>query len=292
MKKYESFDIIKKIDIQQFKGLQNEVITHFHNPKGILFPISISCFGITYPTNNYYIKRASVSGYILEHIIEGKGYVVVNGKKTAVTAGDTYMLKTGESVEYYSDTQDPYKKLWVNFQGVLPAQLVSIYKLRDTVYKNVELVELFEKLYELDKISTDISEIHFDIANIITQMLLALAKSIEDNRFIPERANLIRIELNHAVNTTFNLEEICEKLFISKSEVIRIFKKSYGVTPYQYLLDLKISKAKSILESGSASIKEISEQLAFANPYHFSEVFKQKVGLSPLQYRKKMRGLN
>ncbi len=290
MKKYESFDIIKKIDIQQFKGLQNEVITHFHNPKGILFPISISCFGITYPTNNYYIKRASVSGYILEHIIEGKGYVIVNGKKTTVTAGDTYMLKTGESVEYYSDNQAPYKKLWVNFQGSLPTQIVSIYKLRETVYKNVELVELFEKLYELEKISTDISEIHFEIANIITQMLLSLAKSVEDNRFIPERANLIRVELNHAINTSFNLEKICEKLFISKSEVIRIFKKSYGITPYQYLLDLKISKAKSILESGTASVKEISEILCFSSPYHFSEVFKHKIGISPLQYRKKMRG--
>lgn len=290
MKKYESFNIIKKVDIQQFKGLQNEIITHFHNPKGQIFPIYISCFGITFPTPDYYVKRAHVAGYILEHIVKGKGYVVVNGNKFTVSQGDTYLLKTGESVEYYSDPQEPYKKLWVNFQGELPSQLVSIYKLRDTVYKDVKLSPLYDQLYKLDEISTDISEIHFEAAGIITQMITALAKSIEDNRFIPKRAILIRNELKYAVNGSFNLDTICEKLFISKSEVIRIFKKSYGVTPYQYLLDLKISTAKSILENGNASINDISEILCFANPYHFSETFKKHVGISPLKYRKKMRG--
>ena len=289
MEKYKAYSVIKKRDIQRFNGLQNELITHFHNPKGQALPVFVTCFGITFPTPDYYIKRQRVGGYILEHVLEGKGYVIVNGNKYTVEAGDTYLLKSDESVEYFSDTKNPYKKMWINFQGPLPTQCISIYKLRDTVYKNVDLTELFEQLYQLDEISTDVSEIHYEFANIIVQMILKLAKSVENNTFVPKNVNHIRLTLNASIYKSFNLDELCKTLFLSKSEIIRIFKNSYGVTPYQYLLDLKISTAKTILENGTASIKEIADKFCFSSPYHFSELFKQKVGVSPLKYRKQSR---
>ena len=289
MEKYESFKIINNFDIQQFNGLQNEVITHFHNPKGLTIPIHVSCFGITFPTPDYYIKRQFTRGFILEHVVAGRGYVVIDGKKNTVCKGDTYLVKPGESVEYYSDEKKPYEKLWVNFKGELPSKLVTMYKMHDTVYKNVDLVQEFDNLYALEKISTDVSEIHFEIAQIITQMILKLAKSVEGKKNISETAKTVLNDIHLSIEKPFNLNELCKKIFLSKSEIIRIFKNSYGITPYQYLLNLRINQAKAILENGNSSVQHISEILCFSSPYHFSQSFKKKVGLSPLQYRKKIQ---
>ena len=44
-----------------------------------------------------------------------------------------------------------------------------------------------------------------------------------------------------------------------------------------------------MLENGTLSIVEIANNLAFNNPYHFSEIFKEKIGLSPTEYRKKFK---
>ncbi|MBO4573542.1 MAG: helix-turn-helix domain-containing protein [Clostridia bacterium] len=286
MEKYTTFNIIRQHDIQEYGGLETEIITHFHNPQGRTFPLSLSCFGVTFPTPDYYIKRYPVRGFILEHIVSGKGYVVIDGKKHTVSEGDTYLLKSGENCEYYSDKKNPYKKLWVNFSGEFPRSLISLYQLKDNFYKNVKLDDLFEKLYAIENISTDIALVRFDATAVITEMLMRLAKSIDKLDYMPETAIKIKTALIRSVNKPFSLENLCNELFLSKSEIIRIFKKSFKETPYRFLLNIKISYAKTMLENSMSSIKEIADHLGFSSPYHFSDTFKKHVGISPVHYRK------
>ena len=287
MKKYKDYDIIKKHDIQEYRGLENEILTHLTHPRTTaLFPLNVSCFGITYPSKDYYIKRFPVRGYVLEYVTSGKGYIVVNGKKELVQGGDTYLLKQGENCEYFADPFDPFEKMWINFYGEFPQHIISAFQIRETVYKNVDMAPFFHKLFKLEKISTDFTEIKFETATIINEMLMALAKSIETKKYISEISNVIRQELHYAIMKEFNLEELSKKLFLSKSEIIRHFKNAFHITPYQYLLNIKINYAKSMIENNNASVKEIAETLCFSSPYHFSDVFKQKVGISPSAYKK------
>jgi AraC-like DNA-binding protein len=290
MKKYENYNLIQKIDIQDFSGLETEISTHFLNHVEKSFPLTSSCCGITFPTPNYYIKRSPATVFVLEHVISGKGYVVVNGQKHTVTTGDTYLLKPTENCEYFADKQDPYKKIWVNFNGNLAHQIISQYQLQDTIYKNVDLSPSFKKLFKLEEISTDLDVIHYDITSIITEMLMLLAKSKNSAKQASQIAIATKSKLNACATKTFSLDEIAKELFVSKTEIIRYFKKAYNTTPYQYLLNIKINHAKIMLENGTYSVIEISNQLAFSNPYHFSKIFKQKIGLSPSEYRKKPQG--
>ena len=289
MKKYENFNIIRQFDVSNYKGLDKEVITHFENPQGLIFPLSISCYGITYPTPNYYIKRFPVRNFILEHIVSGKGYIIINGKKTEVSAGDTYLLKSGENVEYYADPNDPYQKLWVNFNGDFVREMINLYKLRETVYKGVDLCPLFEKLFKLEDISVNFAQIRFEATTLITELLMALAKSVDDAEYLPEIAVTICKELYRQINRPYSLDELSKKLFLSKSEIIRYFKNAYKLTPYQYLLNSKMNYAKTMLQNGTYTVKEIAEHLGFYSAYHFSNTFKQREGLSPTEYRKQIR---
>ena len=289
MKKYENFNLIQKYDIQAFSGLDTEESTHFLNSIEKFYPISSTCYGITYPNPNYYIKRSPNTAFVLEYVISGKGYVIVNGKKNIVTAGDTYLLKPTEKCEYFSDKTTPYKKLWVNFKGPLAQEIISQYQLNDTVYKGIDLSENFEKLFKLEEISIDLDIVHFDLATIITEILIKIAKSNSVTQNVSQIASKVKYFLDTRLTQTFSLDLLSKNLFISKTEIIRYFKKAYGITPYQYFLNLKISNAKLMLESNSYSIIEISNFLAFSNPYHFSKIFKQKVGISPSEYKKKIK---
>ena len=57
------------------------------------------------------------------------------------------------------------------------------------------------------------------------------------------------------------------------------------MTPKEYAGTLRIEKAKELLISERQSVSEISEQLGFADLYHFSKIFKEKTSYSPLKYR-------
>ena len=75
--------------------------------------------------------------------------------------------------------------------------------------------------------------------------------------------------------------------YLSESQIIRIFKKDMGKTPYEYSLELRLEHAKKLLRDTRMMVKEISAALHFCDEHYFSYLFKQKVGLTPLQYRKK-----
>ena len=64
------------------------------------------------------------------------------------------------------------------------------------------------------------------------------------------------------------------------------FKEIYGVSPLQYINQLKINYAKKLLLNHAYTINHISTLIGFSNPNYFSRFFKQSTGLSPTEYRK------
>ena len=102
----------------------------------------------------------------------------------------------------------------------------------------------------------------------------------------PDIAEKMRDFLNENTVNKFKIEDLCEYVSKSESHTIRIFKEAYGITPYAYILGKKISLAKDLLINTNLSIKQISSNLNFTDEYYFSNIFKNKVGLSPNNYRK------
>jgi len=104
-----------------------------------------------------------------------------------------------------------------------------------------------------------------------------------------------KIQINIAVNTKryidtnfskeINLDLLARLQFISKYHLIRVFKKYYGITPNQYLINKRIEKAKNILKSGK-SVSETCHKIGFESIGSFSNLFKHKTGISPSIYRR------
>lgn len=65
----------------------------------------------------------------------------------------------------------------------------------------------------------------------------------------------------------------------------RVFRQHTGLPPNQYLLNLRIHKAKALLGNSRMPVKEIAEATGFDSIYYFSRLFKQKTGMAPIQWR-------
>lgn len=84
-----------------------------------------------------------------------------------------------------------------------------------------------------------------------------------------------------------SLDQIAENMYLSPFYISKIFKSEIGDTPIRYLINIRLEKAKSLLESDSTgSIQEIAALVGYDDAYHFSKLFKKHYGVSPSQVRK------
>ena len=72
---------------------------------------------------------------------------------------------------------------------------------------------------------------------------------------------------------------------ISPYHFLRLFKKSLGVTPHQYILQRRIDRAKELLQFTDRSISDIAIQVGFCDQSHLTRWFKRSLGITPKQFR-------
>ena len=85
--------------------------------------------------------------------------------------------------------------------------------------------------------------------------------------------------------TELNLNKLSKTQFISKYHLLRLFKRYYGLTPRQYLMNKRIEKSKEHLIKGN-TVTEVCIAVGFESLGSFSALFKTKTGKSPTQFRK------
>ncbi|MDW8343295.1 MAG: AraC family transcriptional regulator [Verrucomicrobiae bacterium] len=75
----------------------------------------------------------------------------------------------------------------------------------------------------------------------------------------------------------------------SEDHFIRLFRRTLGQPPAQYILERRIAAATQRLAFGDESIEQIAETLGFANRYHFTRMFTRCIGVGPATYRQQVR---
>ena len=98
--------------------------------------------------------------------------------------------------------------------------------------------------------------------------------------------NKARILLRENVDANICVEKIAEELNVSYSWFRKVFKAYTGLAPGQYLIQLKIEKAKVLLSDASRSIKQVAFDLQFESCFYFSRLFKEKTGITPENFRR------
>ena len=95
----------------------------------------------------------------------------------------------------------------------------------------------------------------------------------------------VKSYIDNNYENDLNLDLLSHFRFVSKYHMLRLFKKHYGLTPRQYLIDKRIEKSKEQLINGM-SVTETCFAVGFESVGSFSTLFKTRTGKSPTQYQK------
>lgn len=83
------------------------------------------------------------------------------------------------------------------------------------------------------------------------------------------------------LNYSLSLSELGQLMQISLSYFARLFKKSTGLAPHQYLIRQRVKRTKTLLKQRKLSIAEIADAVGFANQAHLNYHFKRLTGITP-----------
>jgi AraC family transcriptional regulator len=105
-------------------------------------------------------------------------------------------------------------------------------------------------------------------------------------------ARLRRIrELIHAkIEDDLSLDEMAQSVGLSTAHFARMFRKSTGVTPHQFVVRQRIDRAKAMLRAPDARVLDVAIACGFKTQQHFAQVFRDVCGVSPTEYRQDLVG--
>lgn len=79
--------------------------------------------------------------------------------------------------------------------------------------------------------------------------------------------------------------ELADSLNLSYRHFSRLFKDLTGLPPQRYHIQIRINRAKKLLEHPNAKVSEVAAIIGFEDPYYFSRLFRKYTGLSPHQWQ-------
>ena len=96
--------------------------------------------------------------------------------------------------------------------------------------------------------------------------------------------------LHDRMNQNPGITELSAAVGMSVDHFSRMFKRSTGMAPHQYLGDIRLERAKRLLADGRTPIIQIAYEIGYANPSQFSAFFRKRTGLSPREFRRSTDG--
>lgn len=245
-------------------------------------------------TNHYSVEH----DYVIHLILDGKGYFNVGQNNYQLAKFDCFVLKKGQVVEYYPDTNTPWTIAWIALGGHAIHHYLNdtLIAMNDTftlskdssVYQ--QIIELVELLGQVNHQQTCnylqiISLVYHLLAQINCELPLNTQQTPLQTQPIPQIAR----DVYHYITTHFDeilsIEAIANHFDISRNYLFQLCKKYYHHSPKKLLLDSKMSTAAQLLRQTADSISEIAEAVGYRDTFQFSKMFKQYFGHSPSQYR-------
>jgi AraC-like DNA-binding protein len=241
-------------------------------------PISIYEIGTHKTPPNHSFGPAVRPFYLLHLIEKGKGFIERNGVKQFLSEGEAFLITPDEITTYCADSETPWEYSWIAFQGSFAKQLLehTTQQLCPT-YQKSGLLALKNAVYNQNLDYLDCLNVLFEVLN-----------SIKDTPKAQDCDN-ISTALHYLENNYFHqidIASLAEKFGFSRAYFSSLFAQKTGETPYDYLTKIRIEKAKNYLIHSNYSIEEIAFSVGFNSLQRFSELFKKRLGVSPLSYRK------
>ncbi|MGQ1783621.1 MULTISPECIES: AraC family transcriptional regulator [unclassified Saccharicrinis] len=259
--------------------------------------------GSDYPTKGHpgsymfsWKKGRILNEYHFVLITKGEG--VFESKETGVkkiSAGDGFILFPGVWHRYKPFKKTGWDEQWVGFSGDVAKNLMNngFFKPNQPIIHKCNRASVLNYFDTLFKLFKNEPFGYQRLASGICMQLVAEAYNIQQSNNNDDYFNSMVAYAKHLmykkIDKSIDLQKIAHDFGVSYSKFRIDFKKQTGSSPLQYYLQLKIEKAKELLIQTDKTQKEIAFSLGFESDYYFNRLFKDKVGITPVQFRKKNR---
>ncbi len=258
-----------------------------------------------FPEILYVIDRNASPSWRLNGHMNNYNLMLIYGGKAEFTHDTiTFQASRGYLVFYkpgvlrkaYTFPDNLMKCFAIDFQYTCPVFINNEWQLinQDLPFSCLEKIEdeyLFLKLLDLFSQLTKSAisgKNHNKVKerSIFTEILTLLFQYKEGNQYNYSNIKKVNKIINYMADNyqnNINLQELADYSQISSSYLGNIFKKVTGKSPIDYLIEIRINKAKTMLNDGF-TVSETARLAGFHDIYYFSRAFKKQEGISPSKY--------
>lgn len=254
-------------------------------PDMFLYPLQ--CGRFVYEAG-YALRRESYDSYLIMYIQKGELKLEADDTEYHVTAGSFVLLNCYRRHAYSSSTG--WESLWCHFDGVtakafcknIHARLGTVFTLPDPYPALSRLASLYRTFQTGAVVREPLLSKYLN--DILTEFLLCFPEGKASSGGIP-RTEEIMTYISEHFSEDISVGDLAARAGLSQYHFIRTFKKDTGFTPYEYLLNTRIGAARYLLKNTGLSVKDICFQTGFAGESVFCSAFRQRMGMTPTQYR-------
>ena len=261
-----------------------EEFLNFQPVQGL--PFSVELAGSSFCDGSYRINRPHSPCLCVEYVERGEGTVICNGVRHTARAGDLYILPPSADHYYYSSSHDPWRKIWFNAVGAIIPSLLSAYNpnalvvFHDAVGGDAYIRALHVASEEMSAASQHAAATHAFLS--LLQFLYDRYGQSAKDETMRTLTNYIEAHLSEPLSVA----ELSALVYLSPSQINRIFRRALGVSPYAYILDRRLARAKLLLRATPMPVRDIAEGLGFCDEHYFTSLFRRKHGITPSAYRR------
>ena len=238
----------------------------------------------------------------LFYVINGQGAFLAEGSEFPVKQNDMVIINPHVQHTEKSLPGAPLNYIVLGIEGLsfsfgrlaTARAGVSSQSTPDTVYKhNMSKTNVYSYLnIMLEEITEQQEDYEAVCQNLLEVLLICILRSgslsvVPDNsRLLNRECTQIKNYLDANYSEDITLDTLSALTHMNKYYLAHTFTKYMGLSPINYLLQKRIQEGKSLLESTSYSIAQISDLLGFSSQSYFSQAFRKATGMTPMQYRK------
>lgn len=220
--------------------------------------------------------------WLIHYVISGSGTLELKGQHYSVEAGSMFIVPPYEYSSYQADTTHPWRYIWIGFEDNLN-QLPGTFN--TPVFHLPGAGAIFTEMRTCKQLENGRG------AFLIGQLWKLVSLALESRRdagktdYVQKAILIMETEYMNPLS----IEEIAGRLNLVRSYFSTLFQRQIGVTPVQYLINLRLERAAALMVQHHILPSAAAAAVGYTDMSHFSKSFKQKYGKSPRNYVKAAR---
>lgn len=265
------------------------ILTPNSNLQGLPFTVTES--GHFYAGADFFTERDSKAQYYFIYTVSGCGLLQYAGQEAQLPPGTAALIYCDSYHCYRTASAEPWEHKWVHFTGSSAFVFDSLINEGGlnpvTVRNRMEFEEQLDGILRISGVLDIEKSVRLSLyTNTLLSMLVADRQQHGQNVRSRGDVRTAAAYIHAHYREPLSLEDITRQIHISKYYFVKLFKQETGMTPYEYLLNYRINKAKELLRTAEAPINQIAGAVGFSSQNNFIKQFKAITGVTPLTYRR------